>query len=272
MSGFDPASDKTATARGFSTPRDDYATWAVVQTRAAEAILDRLPDTTERFEKIADLGCGHGTLTEKLAQKYSQAQIWGIDLAEGMIARAKARCAETPNVTWVTDDLETFEGRNFSLVTTNYALQWVGPIETVFTRVYNSLAPGGLFALAVPLEGAFKEFYRAYQSALGYSFEGIHLRRPKRYLDAMNHAGFSRTAFEENEMALEYATAAEALHSFRAIGATFQFHKDYQPLSIGPMRRLLRTYRHESTLPSGNVTLTHHWGLFLGEKPTVNSG
>jgi malonyl-CoA O-methyltransferase len=259
-------SDKIATARTFSAPRDDYARWAVAQSQAAEELLVKLPDASDQINKLVDLGCGQGTLTGRLSEKYPDAQIWGIDLAEGMISQAAQSFPDKKNINWVTGDLEKFDGRDFSIVTSNYALQWVDSLQSVCDRVYDSLADGGIFALAVPIEGAFGEFYNAYESAIGKEFEGVRLRHPKNYLAAISAAGFTDCESFKSEIRLEYRSATEALHSFRAIGATFQFHSEYRPLSITQMRRLLRTYRENDSLPSGNVTLKHRWSIFIAQK------
>jgi SAM-dependent methyltransferase len=47
---------------------------------------------------LVDLGCGVGTFIAQFGPRF--ADIVGVEYAAGIIARAKARCAEMDNVTW----------------------------------------------------------------------------------------------------------------------------------------------------------------------------
>src|SRR5438552_1159152 len=65
-----------------------------------------------RTKVAADLGCGIGPLLPLLARSFRQ--VYAIDFAEGMLARARERCGGLKNVEFVRrplSDLGPFNGR-----------------------------------------------------------------------------------------------------------------------------------------------------------------
>lgn len=62
--------------------------------------LAKLP---KRGAVVADLGCGIGTFIRDHGDRF--AEIFGVEFAPKIIARAKQRCAGMKNVTWLTLDL-----------------------------------------------------------------------------------------------------------------------------------------------------------------------
>jgi len=90
-------------------------------------------------ERILDLGCGDGVLTEKIVA--SGATVVAIDAAPDMVAAARARGI----------DARVMEGQNlafdreFDAVFSNAALHWMRPPETVLAGVRRALKPGGRF-------------------------------------------------------------------------------------------------------------------------------
>ena len=58
---------------------------------------------SERGAVLVDLGCGIGTFIRDHGDRF--AEIFGVEFAPKIIARAKERCAGVKNVTWLTLDL-----------------------------------------------------------------------------------------------------------------------------------------------------------------------
>ena len=90
-------------------------------------------------EKILDLGCGDGTLTEKLVA--AGADVVGVDASAAMVeaARAKGLNAEVMD-----GGALTFDGV-FDAVFSNAALHWMLDPEAVIAGVRRALKPGGRF-------------------------------------------------------------------------------------------------------------------------------
>jgi trans-aconitate methyltransferase len=101
---------------------------------AALALLAPAPG-----ERILDLGCGDGALTEKLAQ--SGATVLGVDASPDMIRAAQARGLDAV----VGDGQHLTFDREFDAVFSNAALHWMPDRRAVIAGVFRALKPGGRF-------------------------------------------------------------------------------------------------------------------------------
>jgi len=90
-------------------------------------------------ERILDLGCGDGVLTEKIGA--IGATVVAVDAAPDMVAAAKARGLDARVIP---GQSLAFEGE-FDAVFSNAALHWMRPQETVLDGVRRALKPGGRF-------------------------------------------------------------------------------------------------------------------------------
>jgi trans-aconitate methyltransferase len=90
-------------------------------------------------ERILDLGCGDGALTEKLVA--SGAQVVAVDAAPDMVAAAKGKGIDARVVPGQSLAFE----REFDAVFSNAALHWMHPPEAVLAGVRRALKQGGRF-------------------------------------------------------------------------------------------------------------------------------
>lgn len=103
--------------------------------------------------RVLDIGCGIGRVAQALAGKV--AEITGIDIAPGMIAAARQRCADLPNVMLLPTsgrDLAPFPAASFDLVLAIDAMPYLYRAgETLvaahFAEVARVLRPGGDFVI-----------------------------------------------------------------------------------------------------------------------------
>jgi trans-aconitate methyltransferase len=90
-------------------------------------------------ERILDLGCGDGVLTETIGA--IGATVVAVDAAPDMVAAAKARGLDARVIP---GQSLPFEGE-FDAVFSNAALHWMRPQEAVLDGVRRALKPGGRF-------------------------------------------------------------------------------------------------------------------------------
>lgn len=114
-----------------------YAETARYVAENGDVILDWL--APQPGERILDLGCGDGALTEKIRQ--AGASVVGVDGNADMVAAACERGLDA-RVT-VAEDLP-FD-REFDAVFSNAALHWVLRAEAAVEGVQRALKPGGRF-------------------------------------------------------------------------------------------------------------------------------
>src|SRR5262245_42728856 len=78
--------------------------------------------------RIADIGCGSGEITSRLAARYPQAELVGVDILEGSVAYARKRYADlSPRVRFEQGDAFelTFPAAQFDLVVCRHMTQSV---------------------------------------------------------------------------------------------------------------------------------------------------
>jgi trans-aconitate methyltransferase len=90
-------------------------------------------------ERILDLGCGDGVLTEKLVA--AGCDVVGVDSSPEMIAAARARGLDARVIN--AHDLPF--RREFDAVFSNAALHWMPDADAVIAGVARALRPGGRF-------------------------------------------------------------------------------------------------------------------------------
>jgi trans-aconitate methyltransferase len=92
-----------------------------------------------RGERILDIGCGDGYLTERLVKK--GARVVGLDFSTELAASARARGIDVR-----VGDAETMDfRREFDGIFSNAALHWMLRPEAVVAGVERALKPGGRF-------------------------------------------------------------------------------------------------------------------------------
>ncbi len=92
-------------------------------------------------ERILDLGCGTGQLTEKI--KSVGAEVMGIDSSAAMITKAEANY---PTIQFAVADARNFKvAQPLDAVFSNAALHWVKEADAVISCIWQALKPGGRF-------------------------------------------------------------------------------------------------------------------------------
>ena len=104
-----------------------------------QAVFDLL--NPQPGERILDLGCGDGTLTEKIVA--AGAKVVGVDASSDMVAAAKLRGLDAR----VIDAYELSFHSEFDAVFSNAAMHWMKrDPDAVIQGVRRALKPGGRFA------------------------------------------------------------------------------------------------------------------------------
>jgi tRNA (cmo5U34)-methyltransferase len=115
--------------------------------RMVEALVAALPFESAAPIHIIDLGCGTGTVAKAVLEAFPNAHVTCLDLAENMIAMARAKLARFPNVSYVVGDFASFDGA-YDAVVSSLALHHLVTDEDkmrFYQRIFARLLPGGAF-------------------------------------------------------------------------------------------------------------------------------
>jgi ubiquinone/menaquinone biosynthesis C-methylase UbiE len=145
-------------------------------------------------EVCVDLGCGRGNDVMRLAEAVGpEGHVYGIDLSDGMIAKAKANLAkfEVTNATIVKAELEhlpLLDG-SVDLVISNCTINHAADKQGVWDEVYRVLRRGGRFVVSdIYATAPIPEEYRNDPEAVAECWAGS-VTKPE-YLQMLLKAGF----------------------------------------------------------------------------------
>lgn len=124
-----------------------YAAFADERGRPFADLLARVGADAPRT--VVDLGCGPGTLTAGLADRWPTARVTGVDSSPAMVEAAGEHTG--PRVSFVLGDLTTWRPEEpVDVVLSNAALQWVPGHRALLPGLVDALTPGGWLAFQVP--------------------------------------------------------------------------------------------------------------------------
>lgn len=231
---------------------DALAQFQHVQTRRVlDAAVMLLPDSA----RVLDVGSGTGYFAHAAQVARPGWQVIGLDLAFGMCAVAKTRCA-TVNADAVR--LPLADGSVDGAVSA-LCYQWVDDQEAAFTELARVVKPGGRAIIASLGEATLTELRNcALKAQLPLSL--LNMPSHNATLAALKGAGFMISMHDVRHEVRHYPTVAALLDSMRAIGAGNNFSGGARGLT-GPkgwaaMLAAYETLRTQQGIPA---TWEHHF-------------
>ncbi len=114
-----------------------------------DALINSIPFNKNDSIKVMDLGCGTGTITKSLKDKFSNANVKCLDLAENMLEMAKIKLNDYDNINYVTGDFYHFNfTEKYDVIVSSLALHHLVSDEDkigFYSKIYEALTPGGVF-------------------------------------------------------------------------------------------------------------------------------
>lgn len=124
-----------------------YIKFKTERTQPSVDLISRI-DTDPKT--ILDIGCGPGNSTQRLYERFPQAQITGIDNSENMLNTARQTY---PHLQFsscdVPDGLDAFP--RYDLIFSNACLHWIPDHEKLLPALLDKLSPDGVLAVQMPL-------------------------------------------------------------------------------------------------------------------------
>jgi trans-aconitate 2-methyltransferase len=123
-----------------------YLRYADLRLRPAVDLLARVPLASPN--RIVDLGCGVGNVTQLMAKRWPDAELTGVDSSAEMLTRAH----QLPDsVDWVQADIATWSpDAPLDLLFSNSVLHFVDEHECLVLKLLEFVTPGGVLAIQMP--------------------------------------------------------------------------------------------------------------------------
>ena len=177
-----------------------YLRFAGERARPFVDLADRIDVAAPRT--VVDLGCGDGSTTALLADRWPGARVTGVDSSPEMLAAAPSR----PGLDFVLGDVRDWHPQApVDVVVCNAVLHWVPGHDRLLARWAQQLPPGG--ALAVQVPGNFRAPTHALLAGLCRSPAWAErladvapspsaVLEPAGYLDVLTDAGLTADVWE----------------------------------------------------------------------------
>jgi malonyl-CoA O-methyltransferase len=218
--------DKRQVRRSFDRAANSYDAAAVLQREVCDRALERLDLMRLQPQLIVDAGSGTGYGARALSNRYPQASVLQLDLAEGMLQRAKAQRSRwrrwfgSRRERFVCGDNERMPLRDdvAALAWSNLAFQWADDLPRTLAECRRILHPGGLLMFTTFGPDTLKELRQAFAGADG----AAHVNRfvdMHDIGDMLVHAGLSNPVMDMEVITLTYESVSQLMRELKALGA-----------------------------------------------------
>lgn len=114
-----------------------------------DALISAIPFNKTDSIKVMDLGCGTGTITHLLKDRFQNAHVTCLDLAENMLEMAKIKLDNYSNINYITGDFYNFKFQEkYDLILSSLAIHHLCSGEDkreFYKKIYQALNPEGIF-------------------------------------------------------------------------------------------------------------------------------
>lgn len=100
--------------------------------------------------EVIDLGCGTGELTAKIADKLPHSNVLGVDSSAEMLGESVQAGGSTLRFECIPIEEKLKNDRQWDVVFSNAALQWVPGHESLFPTIISRVRPGGQLLAQMP--------------------------------------------------------------------------------------------------------------------------
>lgn len=134
--------DTSQIALRFAQAGQSYPEQAIVQRKIARHLSDLITQYgVGQYDKVFEIGCGSGNLTQLLIQKFNIKDFILNDLYEDVQQHfGFTHVISNPQVNWLIGDIEQLEfPQNLNLVASSSALQWINDLDAIFKQAFHHL-------------------------------------------------------------------------------------------------------------------------------------
>ncbi len=215
---------KQKVIQNFGSHANSYDRHNFVQEQIAKGLSDFLPEI--RKPEILEVGCGTGSFTRHLIDKYENASFHITDISPEMIAQSRKNIGCSRNIEWsVMDGENPILTKKYDLIVSNMAFQWFEDSQKAIERLCSILKPDGILLYSVPSPECFAEWHCVLQE----------LSLPSGILRFENPQG----AFMQKSFLVKYNDTVDFLKTIKNVGAVTS-RQGYEGIGYNNLRKACR--------------------------------
>ena len=228
MNVSSPRVDVGQVRRNFARAASHYGNASVVAREINARMLERLDYVKIEPQRILDLGCGTGGGLTALAERYKNAELFGVDLSEALLQAGRGQRAR---LRWmlpflrgntaplVVADTQALPVRSavFGLLWSNLMLHWVADPVAALREMHRSLEVGGLLMFSTLGPDTLKELRACFSDGHEHTLRFIDMHD---YGDMLVECGFADPVMDAERLTVTYAGVDELFRDLRQNGAT----------------------------------------------------
>lgn len=227
--------------KSFGDKVSSYNLHAVIQKKTAQKLCAFLPAVMS--QKILEIGCGTGFLTEELQRKYPKSDILSLDISKEMITSCRQKFTGFKNIEFQVSDGEIFQSpEKFNLIVSNLSVQWFDNPPEGLQNLLRLLSDDGVLFFTAIGRDEFKEWRHILST----------LKLPSGIIDIPDYDGI----FFEDKKTIVYKNALDFLRHLKRTG-THQPSPNHTPLNAAQLKQACAAHDSEY---QGHIT----WHIVFG--------
>ncbi len=256
---------KTQIRQSFDKAASRYDEVAILQREVASRLLERLDLIKLTPQRILDLGCGTGLNSQALDKRYKKAQVISLDLAEGMLNKARTHKSWLNRQRFICGDAEALPlaDNSVELIFSSLTLQWCHDLDRVFKECFRVLKPGGLLMFSTLGPDTLHELRDSWKHVDDSNHVNAFIDMHD-IGDAMIRSRFSDPVMDVENIIMTYSEVMLLMRDLKILGAHNMTHGRSRGLTgkakISAMSDAYERYRNKGVLPATyEVVYGHAW-------------
>lgn len=209
--------EKIRIASSFGNAALSYDRYAHFQRAIAGKLFNKIAPVP--VNQILDLGSGTGYCAEHMTEKFPEATVYSIDIAEAMLGYARSKNND-PGQSWICGDAEElpFQKNCFDLVLSNLAMQWCPAPEKIFSELFRVMKPGSHAYISTLAENTLAELREGWARVDSYVHVNSFLTL-ETIQQATHASAFSKVSVQNHPEQYFYDSLKTLSNELKGIGA-----------------------------------------------------